>query len=251
MATVLALAVLCSLLASVVGLLKPSLVLRTENPTRLKAFGLYFGISIACTMAFNVVSPAKKTPDTITNQSASTAGSSGQTPAQAPAPSAEPQREPEEPAPAPLPPASMNMKIEEFHKNFNKTAKKLKFNHKLPALKIEKGEDRDTGQAMLTDVVGFLVTADQKTRRVREVMLMSAPGGNANAAMDTISCMITLIATVNPEYTPDQRGQILRDLKLVGGEGLPGSVKTHRDKVQYWAHVSKDMPVFFGATAEN
>ncbi len=251
MGTVLGLAALCSLIASVVGLLKPEWVLRINNPTRLKAFGLYFCAFIVFIIAFDVAATTKKTVTIIIEDAFPAADISSQATTQAPAPSAEPQREPEKPAPAPLPPASLNMKIEEFHKNFNKTAKKLKFNHKLSALKIEKGEDRDTGQAMLTDAVGFLVTADQKTRRVREVMLMAAPGGNANAAMDTISCMIALIATVNPEYTPDQRGQILRNLRLVGGEGLPGSVKTHRDKVQYWAHVSKDMPVFFGATAEN
>jgi hypothetical protein len=120
-------------------------------------------------------------------------------------------------------------------------------------LELKSGEIQDVYQSMLTENIGLLITANKKDGSVRDVTLIAQGDGTFKSGADIIIAIGTLITAFHPESTPDERGQVLKDLGLFkeGTDILNLKGNTTRGKYKYWINSSPTIGIMFGVQDKN
>ncbi|MGI6436373.1 MAG: PH domain-containing protein [Syntrophomonadaceae bacterium] len=148
---------------------------------------------------------------------------------------------------------SLGITPDEFKANFNSAAAKVDADFKIDNLELKSGEIQDVYQSMLTENIGLLITANKKDGSVRDVTLIAQGDGTFKSGADIIIAIGTLITAFHPESTPDERGQVLKDLGLFkeGTDILNLKGNTTRGKYKYWINSSPTIGIMFGVQDKN
>lgn len=141
----------------------------------------------------------------------------------------------------------LKITVEEFRENFDKAAEEfdLGFRSNKNA-EVEKGEVKDT-QKLVTasDFVQVFATLN-KDGNMESINLIGSGDGSLDSGMQIIGTIGATIATVQPELTPDERGKILEELKLLSEDEIPqDEQETINGNFKYTLTVSEFVGVMF------
>ncbi|MGO0062842.1 hypothetical protein ACTID9_22935 [Brevibacillus fluminis] len=144
-------------------------------------------------------------------------------------------------------PGTIGMNPEQFQKAFNKVAKDNKIDLKISKITVEKGDAQDTFQYKFTKNLALLGTVNKKDGSIRDITLLGTGDGSFKSGADIMLGISLMIASTNPELPPDERGAVLEDLGLIGGEGgiMGLHNETIRNGMKYTIMTSEQLGIWF------
>lgn len=150
-------------------------------------------------------------------------------------------------------PGSLEITPEEFRQRFNDASTRLDAGFNINDFEVKTGEVQDVYQDFLTSNIGLLVAVNKRDGSVRDVTLIAQGDGTLKSGADIIIAMGTLVTAFHPEFTPDERGKVLRDLGLFeeGSDILNLQRDTTRGKYKYWINSSPTIGIMFGVNDKN
>jgi hypothetical protein len=108
-----------------------------------------------------------------------------------------------------------SFKADEFGRAYNRMASRLAMNQERMSLRECTGGADYACQYQLSSAVGGIVASKTASDNAHYIWLMMGSSKNAGmAALSMLGAITTVIATLNPEFTPEQRGKVLRPLLL-------------------------------------
>lgn len=194
--------------------------------------------------------PAEKTSQetTATTASTSSTGNSNKQPTEKP-----PTKTTTDVKVADEVPGSLGMTPEKFRQEFNRAAKELEFPYSINKINIQNGSAQDVFQYMFTDHLGLTASVNKKDGTVRDMLVMGQGDGSLQSGVDIILAMGVLIETTNPNLSPTERGNILKDLGIIGDNvdvsDLDG--KTIRNGIKYTVTSSPQLGIMLSASDAN
>jgi len=156
------------------------------------------------------------------------------------------------PPAAPKPKAAFPMTVDAFIKTFNANANTPK-KGTLKLTKLKDTEESGDAGSSVQAAIGKhsrLVISSDKTGNMTDVTMIS--GGEKINALDTAEMMlswVTIVQTLSPGLTPEQRGQVLKDMGLMQ-EKMKDTGEIERGGVRYWYSMGKGMGIWFGAVGK-
>lgn len=119
----------------------------------------------------------------------------------------------------------------------------------LPIPSIEAGEVQDIWQHEFSEEHSMQLAMNKATGAINDVLILGR-STDAEEATSILLSWTALIATLNPELPAEGRGQVLRDLGLIGVDDLSGvDESTVRGGVLYHVQVAESLgTLFFTAT---
>lgn len=122
----------------------------------------------------------------------------------------------EMPDPEPEPePATLGMTTDELQSQWNSEIADLDTPElEMPPLQVEIGEAQDVFQHSFTGEVIMLGSARQASGEVRDVSIIGSPTTELSSAQLLLSWGV-LISTLSPELSPDERGDVMRELGIL------------------------------------
>lgn len=103
-----------------------------------------------------------------------------------------------------------------FRTRFNYFMRELKNNSlNVGRISISKGEVNDAFTYIFNKNVGIVGQINKSDNSIRSIMLTLQGDGTLTSGADIMTSIMSVIHATNPELTPDQRGNILRELRLL------------------------------------
>lgn len=148
---------------------------------------------------------------------------------------------------------SIGLKPDEFKDRFNQAATEFDSDLRITDLNVDEGSVQDTFQYMLTSHLGLIGSINKQDGSIRSVTILGQGDGTAQSGLNIITSMGILIAAVNPEISPNKRGDILRELKIVGDnvDILNLDSETVCNGKKYFVNSSKEIGIMFGVQDAN
>ena len=141
---------------------------------------------------------------------------------------------------------------DDFKDAFNKYCTSNNQDFNIDELTIKEGEVQNVFQYMFTEHLGLLGTIRKTDGKLTEINMLGSGDGTLKSGSDIILCMFCLIATVDPGLEPSKRGDILKNLGILGKDAditnLDG--KTERNGFKYSVASSKMMGLMFSISRE-
>ncbi|MEC2074578.1 hypothetical protein [Metabacillus fastidiosus] len=146
-------------------------------------------------------------------------------------------------------PGTLGIDPNEFKKRFNSAADEFQANFYINDLKINKGEVQDIAQVKLNDNIFLNITVNKADGSIRDVGMIAKGDGTSKSGTDIIFTMGILITSTNPSLTPDERGDVLKDLGLMdqGVDILNIDKETVRNNIKYHLMGSEQIGIMFSA----
>ena len=144
---------------------------------------------------------------------------------------------------------------EEFKNNFNALSQNTAADTGLliSNLKVETGEVQNVFQVTFNQKLAMTGTVNKNDNMIRDISIIAQPTNNATHNLNLILAFGYLIGSVSPELTPDERGQVLKELGFMDKDAdltkLDGKVL--RGNVQYSASFMQGIGFFFNAKNVN
>lgn len=131
---------------------------------------------------------------------------------------------------------------EEFREKFNAAAQKLAPNLGLTIAEPLTVDDKNFTHEF-TPKLKIVGTLDGE--RISELKIFTEPT-NQDESFQTINVLGLLIATLNPELDAEDRGEVMRDLRMLKEVSTEGSYDwtTNRGWVKYSVHADKGKVIF-------
>lgn len=131
---------------------------------------------------------------------------------------------------------------EEFREKFNAAAQKLAPNLGLTIAESLTIDDKNFTYEF-TPKLKIVGTLDGE--RISELKIFTEPT-NQDESFQTINVLGLLIATLNPELDAEDRGEVMRDLRMLKEVSTEGSYDwtTNRGWVKYSVHADKGKVIF-------
>lgn len=150
-------------------------------------------------------------------------------------------------------PGTLGFTPSEFKNRFNQAATEFKTELRISNLKVEPGSVQDTFQCQFTNSLGLVGSVNKADGSVRDIMIIGQGDGTAKSGMDIIMSMGILIAAANPELSANERGNILRDLGLLGDNVNLKNLdkKTVRNGRKYHINTSDVIGIMFSVGDAN
>lgn len=150
-------------------------------------------------------------------------------------------------------PGTLSLNPNEFKTRFNKASQEFESDLKISNLKVETGTVQNTFQYMLTDRLALLGTVNKADGSIRDISMLGQGDGTVKSGMNILTTMGILIASIDPEISPSERGDILKDLGVMGDNVDIYNVdnKTIRNGRRYWINSSKEIGIMFGVSDAN
>jgi hypothetical protein len=136
--------------------------------------------------------------------------------------------------------------VKKFRTAFNKSASMNNFNFQLPNLKVQNGEVNNVFRCKITDYLFIMGTVDKTKKGVKEITMIGSPDDTLESATNLLSCMVVMIASVDSSLLPEQRGDVLRELGLLGTDIMNVSTKTEKNGFEYFFNTSPQIGITFG-----
>lgn len=135
-----------------------------------------------------------------------------------------------------------NLTVKEFASNYNATAKSYDSEQRANI------EEQKEGLAMLVMSAsnGALVSTNAEGK-ISSILYIGTGDGTVKSGANIITGIIFTIAAIKPEWEPSKRGDVMRELGLLGNDGnLPKSSQTVMDGVQFTFSFSQEIGVMLG-----
>ena len=152
---------------------------------------------------------------------------------------------------------NLGMTFEQFKAEYNATIAEnfSETGWDISAATLKTGEDKDFFSYRFSDNVSLMGAADKDSGIMKELVVMLIPQAQ-NETEKALLAYITLMLMLNPELTVEQRGELIKELKLTG-EDVTDLLNQNdgmavRGKVKYRTTFVKDMGVLqFIASAKD
>jgi len=107
---------------------------------------------------------------------------------------------------------------------------------RIASIDVDTGEVQDVFTVILSEQLSILGTVNKADGTIRDVQVWGVPSTDALAATDMILSWGALIASIDPSLSPTERGEVLEDLGIIGGDewAEPGfEAEVVRNGVEY------------------
>lgn len=140
-----------------------------------------------------------------------------------------------------------------FKKRFNQFSRASSSSLRIGNITINQGKVNNTFQYMFNKYIGILGTVNKVDNSLKELTMIGQSDGSLSSGIDIIVVMGGIINSVQPNLNPNERGQILKDLGILGDEIdlMNLEENTHRGNIKYWVNSSKYIGIMFGASHIN
>jgi len=140
---------------------------------------------------------------------------------------------------------SLGFTPDQFKDSFNAAAEEMRFKLKIDDFIIEGGSVKYT----FTKSLVMSGTVNKEDNSIKEIFIMGHGDGTAMSALNIMMAIGTIIATTSPELSADERGNLIRELRLAGDDmNLSNySGKAIRGDMKYWVNSSEALGIVFGA----
>lgn len=131
--------------------------------------------------------------------------------------------------------AVLPLTIEEIYDNFDRGAEEFELSFRANRdAEVEDGAIYDTQNIVTdSDYVSMFATIT-KDGGIVNLTMIGVGDGTAGSGLEILGAMGSTIAAVQPELTPEERGEILTELGILGGDGFPEDMtNTIRDNIKY------------------
>lgn len=131
--------------------------------------------------------------------------------------------------------AVLPLTIEEIYDNFDRGAEEFELSFRANRdAEVEDGAIYDTQNIVTdSDYVSMFATIT-KDGGIVNLTMIGVGDGTAGSGLEILGAIGSTIAAVQPELTPEERGEILTDLGILGGDGFPEDMtNTIRDNIKY------------------
>lgn len=136
---------------------------------------------------------------------------------------------------------SFNLTAEQFKDNFNKSSRKLSSGLILKHYSTKTEADSITQIFGINKNLAVSLSIDKKINKVQTVMFCGSGDGTLRSGANILLVMGLLIEIVDPELSPEERGDILKD--LMQGDVLNGECT--RNNINYQAKQTNDAILLF------
>ncbi len=114
---------------------------------------------------------------------------------------------------------------------------------------LNEGEVNNTFISQVSEHISLVGTINKANNTVKEVTMIGMGDGTAASGADIIVCMGSLIGTVEPSLTGDERMTILKKLGLFTDEDVMNLSKTYDHNGLHYSITSSDqMGIWFAVT---
>ena len=119
-------------------------------------------------------------------------------------------------------------------------------------LKMSSGSVNDAFKYSFNKNFALVGTIDKASGKIKELILIAAPK-DKNEAMDMFIYQGIIIGVNSPKLSSDERGNVFRDLGYFdeGAEIYNLNKSTVRDKIKYTVQSSKEIGIWFIASAND
>jgi hypothetical protein len=227
----------------IVGLIDPNIVVRWGDPekrTRKKVLLTYLSVMVISFVGFGMTIDKSKVPPAAEKKAQiqqNSVPNSEIVAATAPAP--------------PKAPIHIGMNVDQFKQRFNKASSDSKADLRIGSINIENGEKRNTFQYMFTNSLGVVGAVNKEDGSLNSITMIGGGDGTIKSGANLFMCMAVIIATVNPELQPSERGDILREMGIIGKDDIAKKGETVRNGIKYSHNFSKEMGLWFVASNAN
>jgi len=153
-----------------------------------------------------------------------------------------------------VPETSLLKSVKAFKTSFNKTAKANNFGYQIKDISVQEGAVRNVFQIKFGSNIIVMGTVDKKSANIVELSLLGMPDGNLNTSTEIMLCMAVLMSTVDQKLKPEDRGDLLRELKFIGAEKgtdmMDLSTETRRNGIKYALVTSRYMGIMLSVSHE-
>lgn len=229
---------LASIIFLIIGLISPTSALfwYKGNRTRGRSSAIYGGAAAIAFIATGIFAVAD---------------SKSSSPIQTAAATAEPS--PTERAATPIIP-NLVPSVDELKERYNTFAYNNSLDEISDEIEIKRGEVNNVATVRINENSAWNLTLNKIDNSVKEVTAIGMGDGTMTSGGNIILSMTGLIATVQPTLAPNERGDILKRLNILGGTKKDISnldEKCDYKGVHYWVTSSEELGIWFGATMPN
>lgn len=147
------------------------------------------------------------------------------------------------------PPGSLEMTPDEFVERWNAATTEFeRADLRVDDLDIQEGQVQDIFQVRLADYVFLQGTVSQGDDGLKEITILGGPE-TQEQSLTVLTTWGLAVSATSPELNPDERGDVLRDLGIVGDDTIDFSdheAETVRGDVRYWVQFSDAIGLIFG-----
>ncbi|GAA4271466.1 hypothetical protein U6A24_12840 [Aquimarina gracilis] len=143
--------------------------------------------------------------------------------------------------------------VNTFKNRFNNYCRKSSSSLRIRNITVQIGEVNNTFQYMFNSHIGLIGTLNKKDGSLKEVTMVGQGDGSLNSATNILVTMGGIINGVNPSLTPNERGQILKEIGFLNDNVDINNLEanTKRGEIKYWINSSKYLGIMFGASNVN
>lgn len=146
-------------------------------------------------------------------------------------------------------PPTLTYTAETVVERYNQAARKLDFHHKARIKKRTDGPEASSVQVEVSKHIALVIVVPKGSHNASGVMLLGVGDGTIQSGASIIEGIVVLIATFSPELDATGRGDVLRELGLLGGDKTGNQKSAIRNKVKYSYGFVEGMGTIFGADA--
>ncbi len=111
--------------------------------------------------------------------------------------------------------AGLGMSLKELQQRFNNVSKTCGFTLQISHVKLSHTNGGNTFESKITDNISLDGQTDNVNADIRRVVLKGKGNGTVQSGAELVASDGVLIASVDPTLSPDDRGQLLKDLGLL------------------------------------
>lgn len=149
---------------------------------------------------------------------------------------------------------SIGMNSEEFKQAFNAATKELQLSYNIKNITMETGPVQDSFQVKFSNNMILLASVNKKDGSLREASIIyGGSDGTTKSAAELFLMFGAMVVATNPEFTPDERGSVLRDLGFMDKniDFLNMSKSTIRNGIRYSFKSSQKVGIWFTVSDAN
>jgi hypothetical protein len=139
--------------------------------------------------------------------------------------------------------------IDIFKERFNSFAQETDFSYRITDIKIIEGEVNNVFTYMFNSNLALNGQVNKSDNSIRSLTMISQGDGSINSGLNMLIVIGAIISATNPEISPEEKGEILKELGLMS-EQVPLSnlsSSTIKNDIKYFLNVSDVMGITFGA----
>ena len=142
--------------------------------------------------------------------------------------------------------------VSDFRAQFNTHASSINFPFQIENINIETGEVNNVFKYIFTNNLVIIGTIDKPSGSVKDITMMANGDGTNTSVGNMLLCMISIIATVDPNLPAAERNDILKNLHMYDEAFNIGNMTTKASKngnlytinsspqMGFWFTVEKD-----------